>query len=149
MAGIVCAIRGGPGSKETIQASIDLAKRLQQPLHFLYVVNLEFLQRTESSRVRIVTNELENMGDFILLSARARAEDQGLDAQGTVRHGNVADEIIGLAVELDASHIVLGRPAGDQEENVFTEDRLQAFSDRIQSESGAQVIIARPKAPSG
>lgn len=143
MAGIVCAIRGGPGSKETIQTSIDLAKRLQQPLHFLYVVNLEFLQRTESSRVRIISNELENMGDFILLNARARAEEQGIKAKGAVRQGHVADEIIGLAVELDASHIVLGRPTGDQEHNVFTEDRLQTFIDRIQSESGAQVIVAR------
>lgn len=143
MAGIVCAIRGGPGSKETIQTSIDLAKEIQQPLHFLYVVNLDFLQRTESSRVRLISNELENMGDFILLNAKGRAEDQGINAEGTVRQGNVADEIVGLAVELDASHIVLGRPAGDGEEDVFTEDRLQAFRDRIQSESGAKVIIAR------
>lgn len=143
MSGIVCAIRGGPGSKATIQASIDLAKQINQPLHFLYVVNLEFLQRTESSRVRLISDELQNMGDFILLSAQAKAEAQGIHAQGTVRQGHVADEIVGLAVELGASHIVLGRPAGDEEGDVFTEDRLQSFRDRIQTESGAQVVIAQ------
>lgn len=147
MAGIVCAIRGGPGSKATIQTSIDLAKESGQPLHFLYVVNLDFLQRTESSRIRQVSNELENMGDFILLSARSQAEAQGVNAHGEVRHGNVGEEIVQLAEDIEADYIVMGSPGGKADEDVFTEDRLQEFRSAIERESGARVVIAQEQAP--
>ncbi len=60
-----------------------------------------------------------------------------------MRHGSVADEIVQLADELNASHIVMGRPGGEEEENVFTEARMQEFRDRIEAESGAKVIVAQ------
>ncbi|RMF49572.1 MAG: universal stress protein, partial [Anaerolineae bacterium] len=46
MSAIVCAIRGGPASQPTIRRAIALALETSLPLHFLYVVNLDFLSST-------------------------------------------------------------------------------------------------------
>jgi nucleotide-binding universal stress UspA family protein len=143
MPGIVCAVRGGPASQPTIEKAISLAKETEQPLYFLYVVNLDFLSHTASSRVSTVSKEMHQMGEFILLTAQQRAAAQGLAAQGVVRHGNVAEEIIAQCKEIKANHVILGRPQGEEEEeNVFTFERLKEFGQRIESESGATVILA-------
>lgn len=141
MSGVVCAIRGGPSSEATIQRAIRLAKDEAMPLHLLYVVNLDFLTHTESSRTRLVSDEMEQMGDFILLSAQSKAEAQGVDAQGTVRQGNVGEQIVELAREVKADYVVMGRPEGQGQENVFTGERIQAFSSQIEEESGARVVL--------
>ncbi len=65
MPGIVCAIRGGPASKPTIARSIALAKETDLPLFFLYVVNLDFLAYTSSSRIHTITQEMEQMGELL------------------------------------------------------------------------------------
>lgn len=141
MPGIVCAIRGGPKSKPTIERAISLAKESDLPIYFLYVVNLNFLSRTESSRVRIISDEMEQMGDFILLGAQAKAEKLGVQSDGVVRHGTVGDEIIALSQELKADYVVLGRPRGEQEEDVFTHELIGEFSTRIEHETGAEVVL--------
>jgi nucleotide-binding universal stress UspA family protein len=142
MPGIVCAVRGGPASQPTIEKAISLAKETDLPLYFLYVVNLDFLSHTASSRVSTVSKEMHQMGEFILLTAQQRAAAQGLAAQGVVRHGNVTEEIIAQCKQIKANHLILGRPQGEEEENVFTFERLKEFSQRIESESGAKVILA-------
>jgi hypothetical protein len=68
MTGIICAIRGGPASQPTIARSIALAQETSLPLHFLYVVNLDFLTRTSLSRVHVIAQEMQQMGEFILLT---------------------------------------------------------------------------------
>ena len=142
MAGIICPIRGGPGSKTTIETAIELAKTEAMPLTFLYVVNLDFLTHTESSRVRMVSSELESMGDFILLSAKAKAEERGVETESEIRHGNVGEQIVELAQEMGASFLVMGRPGGEEEGNVFDQERLDSFINQIEEASGAKVIIA-------
>jgi nucleotide-binding universal stress UspA family protein len=142
MPGIVCAVRGGPASQPTIEKAISLAKETDLPLYFLYVVNLDFLSHTASSRVSTVSKEMHQMGEFILLTAQQRAAAQGLAAQGVVRHGNVTEEIIAQCKQIKANHLILGRPQDEEEENVFTFERLKEFSQRIESESGAKVILA-------
>lgn len=141
MSGIVGAIRGGPGSQPTIDRAVSLAKEKDLPVHFLYVVNLDFLAYTESSRIRVISHEMDQMGEFILLNAQAEAEAQGVEADGTVRHGTVADEIIGLSQDLDADYVVLGRPRGEQEKGAFTQERFTRLSQRIEDESGAKIVL--------
>lgn len=71
MTGIVCAIRGGPASQPTITHAVSLAQETGLPLYFLYIVNLDFLSHTTSSRVHTITQEMEQMGEFLLLTAHA------------------------------------------------------------------------------
>ena len=141
MSGIVCAIRGGPNSQPTIQRAIRLAQETGLELHFLYVVNLDFLTHTASSRVRTISEEMKQMGEFILLMAQAKAEAQGVAAQTEIRQGDVGQEIVSLCRELDADYLVMGQPEIQQEESLFTHERLQAFIDETEEQTGAQVVL--------
>jgi len=142
MSGIVCAIRGGPHSLPTIRAAVSLAREKDQPLYFLYVVNLDFLARTTSTRTHTINQEMEEMGEFILLSAKGWAADHGVSAEGLVRHGVVGEEIAALCQEVGADYLVVGRPQLESDEdNVFTHARLQRFADEVKQQTGAEVVI--------
>jgi hypothetical protein len=82
MPGIVCAIRGGPASRPTIKKSIELAAETSLPLYFLYIVNLNFLTHTSSTRTHLISKEMKEMGEFILLTAQAVAQSAGIRAEG-------------------------------------------------------------------
>lgn len=141
MSGIVCAIRGGPDSQATIARAIRLAKDTNLPLYFLYVVNLDFLSRTSSSRVHTISREMRQMGEFILLTAQAKAAAEDIPAQGVIRQGNVGQEIVDLCHELEADYLVLGRPQVQEEESLFTHDLLQEFIERTEEQTNAQVVL--------
>ncbi len=148
MPGIICAIRGGPASQPTIQTAIQLGKDTGLPLYFLYIINLDFLVHTISSRTALISKELEAMGEFILLKARSEAEARQVAASGIIRKGNVLEEILRLCAEVDADYIVMGRPKGQGEEDVFTDDRLNAFARKAESE-GARIVLATAESASG
>jgi len=139
--GIVCAVRGGPASQSTINKAINLARETVLPLYFIYVVNLDFLSHTASSRVHTITEEMQEMGDFILLNAQETAQAKGTDAQGVVRKGDVGEEIVTMCKEIDADYLILGQPQGLEDKDVFSHERINQFRQRIESESGAQVVL--------
>jgi nucleotide-binding universal stress UspA family protein len=145
MSGIICAVRGGPDSQPTIEKAIALANEVELPLYFLYVVNLDFLSHTQSSRVSTISEELAEMGEFILLSAREKAKKHNIDAEGIVRHGKVREEIIALAEENSADFVILGLPQGQEEKDIFVADRIREFGDLIEEQSGAKVILVEGK----
>ncbi|MEN8242894.1 MAG: universal stress protein [Chloroflexota bacterium] len=145
MSGIICAVRGGPNSQPTIDKAISLAKEVSLPLYFLYIVNLNFLVHTQSSRVSTISEELSKMGEFILLTAQDKANQMGVAAEGVVRQGDVQEEIILLAQELEANYVILGLPQGQKEADIFVPERIKEFSALIEQESGAKVVLAEGK----
>lgn len=141
MSGIVCAIRGGASSQATINQAIRTAQETHLPLYFLYILNLDFLGKASQSRTQIISEEMQELGEFILLAAQAQAEKQGVTAKGIIREGEVVeDEIIDLCRELSADYVILGLPKGTTEWNVFTHERLNHFRQRIEQETGAKVL---------
>jgi nucleotide-binding universal stress UspA family protein len=147
MSGIICAIRGGPHSQPTIRKAISLAKETRLLLHFLYVVNLEFLSRTASSRVQVIQEEMQQMGEFILLAAQSTASAEGVNADGLVRHGKVRDEVIRICHEIGADYLVLGRPRVEREDTLFTDELLAQFVKRTEAETGAKVVLSEEETP--
>ena len=147
MSGVICAVRGGPHSQPTIECAINLAQEHHCPLYFLYVVNIEFLARTIISRANLISKEMRHMGEFILLTAQAMAEKHGIQASSIVREGDVSEEMIALCHETGADYVVVGRPHVRTEENVFTHEALQKFSDRIKAETGASVVYPEAGIP--
>ena len=141
MSGIVCAVRGGPDSRPTIEKAIALAKESGLALYFLYIVNIDFLDHTIRSRVQTISQQMQQMGEFILLTAQSTAKEKGIEAQGIVRHGNVTEEISNLCHELKADFLVIGRPKFHLEDNLFTETLQAEFIERIEQQTGAKVII--------
>lgn len=142
MSGIICAIRGGTASQPTMTQAIRSAQETGLPLYFLYVVNVDFLMQTAHTRVQTISEELRKLGEFILLAAQAQAEAAGVEAEGVIREGDVAEEIVNLSHELTADYVILGRPRRKEHEDVFTHDRLSEFSQHIEQETGAKVIFA-------
>ena len=142
MSGIICAVRGGPASQPTIRKSIELAKETNLLLHFLYVINLDFLSHTQISRTSTISEELYQMGEFILLTAQEKASAEDVKTEAVIRHGNVRDTIIELAKEIKAEYVVLGQPVGDKEKNVFIDERLNEFRNQIEENSDAEVVLA-------
>jgi len=140
MSGILCAIRGGPSSQPTIAASINLSKETKQTIYFLYVFNLDFLTHTSSSKTDHISKEIEEMGEFILLSAQEQAKNEGVEAEIIIREGKVVDEIIACCEENEPSYVFLGRPLEDGEDNLLSLERLHAFAERIEEACHAQVI---------
>ncbi len=62
MSGILCAIRGGPSSRPTIATSSQLAQETGEVIYFLYVVNLDFLTHSSSSKTNNISQEIHDMG---------------------------------------------------------------------------------------
>lgn len=142
MTGIVCAIRGGPNSQPTIDKAISLSQDKNQQIYFLYVVNLDFLVHTEIGRSQIFYDQLDQMGEFILLMAQEQAKGKNVSAEGIIKHGQVREEIIGLAKEVQANYVVLGVPQGEEENDVFIKGKIGEYGKRIETETGAKVIFA-------
>ena len=141
MSGIVCAIRGGASSQPTINQAVQTALAANLPIYFLYVLNLDFLNKGSQSRIHTITEEMHELGQFILLAAQDKAARHGARAQGVIREGNVIeDEIISLCHEVTADYVVLGRPKKETEQNVFTHEKLDQFGLHIEQETGAKVI---------
>jgi nucleotide-binding universal stress UspA family protein len=141
MTGIICAIRGGPFSRLTIKEAIALSKESEQTLYFLYVVNLDFLNNALHANVHVMTEEMHQLGEFILLNAQETARKSGVQAEAVIRKGQVGDEIIALCREKDADFVILGKPKTDQENNVIDLSALDAFAQRIEEASNAKVIF--------
>ncbi len=140
MPGIVCAVRGGPRSQRTIERAVELARTRGEPLYFLYVVNLDFLSHSASSRVQTLSEDMRAMGEFILATALAKARQKGVEAHAVVRQGHVADEIVRLGKEVGAHYVIIGQPRAGHENNVFEETALSDFERRVREELGAQLI---------
>jgi len=141
VSGIVCAIRGGPGSRATVAQAIALARDTGLPLHFLYVVNQDFLFGTGHSPIPVLVERMRHMGESALSAACALASAQGVTAQEMVRYGHVESEIVDLCRESGANYLVLGWPLNGDRENVFTQEFLKQFIQRIEKRIGVQVVL--------
>ncbi len=140
MSGIVCAIRGGPASQPTIQRAIALAQETGCPLHFLYIVNLDFLAQTIMHHKETMLHEMEQMGEFILLSVQEKARAQGVETVANVRHGKFLAELTALCHEIEADYVVVGRPRG--EGSLMAGHDLEAVQGQIETSTSASVVWA-------
>jgi len=93
MAIILFATRGGEEGYRTQDKAIAMAKDRGDTLLFLYVVNLQFLDKTAAPIVVDVEDEISDMGEFLLLMPKERAAEQGVEANTICRKGNLRQEI--------------------------------------------------------
>jgi len=145
MSGILCAIRGGPSSRPTIATSIQLSQETGEVIYFLYVVNLDFLTHSSSSKTNNISQEIHDMGEFILLSAQEQASEAGAQAEGVIREGRVVEEIISYCEEQNPQYVILGRPEEEGEDNLLSIERLQNFVERINEVCHVKVMLSTEK----
>ena len=139
MGKILCATRGGEASYRTQDKAIELALQRGDELVFLYVVNIEFLNKTAAPIVVDVATEIEHMGEFLLAMAQERAREAGVEASLITREGDVREQIKAAAVEEGVDLVVLGRPA--DETSLFKLEALRAFAAEIEEETGIPAVI--------
>lgn len=144
MGKILCPSRGGEGSYRTQDAAIAMARQQGDELVFLYVVDLDFLNKTERAvRPDVVAEEMRHLGEFLLSMAQERARDQGVDAQYILREGDVATEIKAAAVEEGATLVVLGHAAPDDPTRAFAPEGLLRFAQEIENVTGIEARVVR------
>lgn len=140
---IVCATRGGEGSRAVQLAAIERAKGSGQSLVFLYVASPSSLQAFDPAMQPAVQEELTWMGRALLYIAKQRANAANLDTLIVIREGDVREEICRYLAESDASLLLLGAPRGTTA-NVFGDDAVERFAQEVREESGVDVEIIRP-----
>lgn len=142
MGKILCPTRGGEGSYRTQDAAIAIAKERGDELVFLYVVDLDFLSKTERAvRPDVVAKEMRHMGEFLLSMAQERARNQGVEAGYILRQGDVRAEVKAAAVEESATLVVLGQAAANEPECAFPPAALVEFAEEIEAETGIEALV--------
>ena len=144
MSRIVCATRGGEGSRAVQMAAIQMAQQQGKPLTFLFVTDPASLGRVEPPLVPAVQAELNWMGKTLLSMAHQRAHLAGIEAEVVVREGAITVEIGRYLQECGADLILLGAPRGTTA-NVFGDDAIERFARSIQQSTEIPVKIIRPE----
>jgi nucleotide-binding universal stress UspA family protein len=142
MGKILCPTRGGEGSYRTQDAAIAMARERGDDLVFLYVIDLDFLNKTERAvRPDVVAEEMRHLGEFLLSMAQERARSQGVDARYILREGEVPAEIKAAAVDEGATLVVLGQAAQDDAARAFAPEGLLRFAQQIEAETGIEARV--------
>jgi nucleotide-binding universal stress UspA family protein len=144
MDGIVCATRGGEGSRAVQSAAIEHAQTTGQRLIFLYVIDADTIHHADEALQAAVRAELNWMGNTLLRMAHKRARAAGLDAGIAIREGNVREAIALFVQTLQAGLLFLGAPRANTVD-IFGDDEVERFALAIQESTGIAVEIIRPE----
>jgi len=136
---ILCPTRGGEASYANQDYAISLAKERKAELLFLYVADVEFLNLISSPVVVDVVQEIEDMGEFLLLMAQERAEKAGVKAGHIVKSGRFQEALQQAILENEVDTVVVG---GSPEETGSTSQAfLENLGETLTSEMGVEVIL--------
>ncbi|MFN2206252.1 MAG: universal stress protein [Candidatus Promineifilaceae bacterium] len=145
---IICAVRGGPESRETVTLAVDLALEYEARLTFLHVLDAEFLEYATIGPLSVVYNELNEMGTFTMLILVDRAQRRGVERVDYVlREGNIRNELTRYAIETKAEMMVMGRPTRSPSRNVFKFAEFDDFLFALQREAGLTIIKVSEQQP--
>jgi hypothetical protein len=140
MSQIICATRGGEGSRAVQKAAIELAKETGQHLVFLYVIEADLLVALEEHMRSIVRGELFWLAKTMLRIAESRAKQAGVTPDLEIREGRLREEIGKIVLQTATSCLLMGAPR-QASSNIFQHDEIEAFAQSIQEATGIAVHI--------
>ena len=143
MDSIVCATRGGAGSRVVQQAAINYARETGSELIFLFVIDTTSLAGEEEKLISAVRNELFWLGQTLLNIAKIRAANNQVSAEIVICDGEVQDQICSFVTERSAELLFLGAPRGTTD-TTFGDDSIELFAESIHQDTGVKVEIIRP-----
>ncbi len=140
---ILCAVRGGPESRETVTHAVNLAIETGAKLTFFYAMDAEFLGQAAIGRTLSgVYSELLEMGKFAMLILVDRAHRRGVkNVDFIIREGNVRNQLKQIAIETKAEIMIVGRPTRGPTTNIFKMGEMEAFADELAQEGDLKVIV--------
>ena len=146
---IICAVRGGPESRDTVTHAINLALETGARLTFLHVLDAEFLQYATVGPLSVVYSELAEMAKFAMLIVCDRARRRGVtQVDYILREGSIARQLLQFAVETRAEVLVIGRPTRSPGRNVFQVAELETLTAELELVGKIRVIQVTPTDPS-
>ena len=138
---IICAVRGGPESRETVTQAINLALEYGARLTFLHVLDAEFLEYATIGPLSVVYRELNEMGTFTMLILMDRANRRGVDQVDYVLpEGNIRDELVRYSNKTKAEMMVMGRPTRSPGRNVFKVAEFDDFVAELEQEADLKIV---------
>jgi len=144
---IVCAVRGGPESRETVTHAVDLALESGAKLTFFRVLDAEFLNHATIGPLSVVYSELGELGRFAMLILCDRAQRRGVKSvEGIVREGNVRKQLHEFALETHADILVMGRPTRSPGSNAFKPAEFDDYVAQLERDANLQVIVVEAAA---
>jgi nucleotide-binding universal stress UspA family protein len=141
---LVCATRGGPGSRASQEKAITYAAEQKSELIFLYVVDISMIEEVDNKLKIALLYELSWLGRVILRIAQKRADNAQIVSEIVIREGTVKDEICQFLEERSADLLLLGAPRGTTTA-IFGDDSIDLFAQEIKETSGVPVEIVRPE----
>jgi nucleotide-binding universal stress UspA family protein len=139
---IVCAVRGGPESRETVSRAIELALASGARLTFLQVMDAEFLNHATVAPLSVIYRELQNMAQFTMRILCDRAERRGVrEASCLVRTGNIQRQIREFVSEQEVDLLVMGRPVRSPGTNVFRPVQFDDFAAELEEATHIRVEV--------
>jgi len=141
---IVCATRGGEGSRAVQLAAIERARLTGSNLIFLFVADSTIQTEVDEPLRAAVREELFWMGNAMLQIAKQRAGARDIDVSLVVREGNVQEEIGSFLRESSADLLLLGAPRGTTA-TIFGDDAIEQFAQSIVDSTGVAVEVVRPE----
>ncbi|MFQ5422120.1 MAG: universal stress protein, partial [Anaerolineae bacterium] len=144
---IVCATRGGEGSRAVQREAIRIADSQNKHLIFLYVIDTSDMVPMDEGLLPAIKKEMFWLGRTLVLIAQKRARLEGIQADVALRDGDVPTEIGKFLQEANASLLLLGAPRGTTA-NVFGDDAVELFAAEIEERTGVPVQLVRPESVS-
>jgi nucleotide-binding universal stress UspA family protein len=140
---ILCAVRGGPESRETVTHAVDLALETGAKLTFFHVMDAEFLGQAAIGRTLSgIYNELHEMGKFAMLILVDRAQRRGVEnVDFIIREGNIRKQLMQIAIETKAEIMIVGRPTRSPTSNVFKMGEIEAFAKDLAKVGSLKVVV--------
>ena len=140
---IICAVRGGPESRDTVTGAIDRALESGGRLTFLHVVDAEFLDKATIGPISVVYQELVEMSNFMMIILLDRAKRRGVaNVDYVVREGNVRKQLLQFALETQADTLILGEPVRSQG-RYFKPAGLEALAVEMEQTCGLKVVVVQ------
>lgn len=144
---IVCATRGGQGSRAVQGAAVRYAASNNSQLIFLYVVDDTQYPVDEVLRPALRA-EMLWLGRTLLQLALRRGALQGVAADLVILEGNTESQILAYVREHRPDILFLGAPRGTTP--YFGDDQIEKFAVAVESDTQTRVELIRPEAvPSG
>lgn len=141
---IICATRGGQGSRAVRTRAIALAQKTGLPLLFLFVVDLHHLGEHNGVLIEALRQEAYWLGRVMLEIARQQAESAGLQAEVIICGGIMREELVRILRQRQANRLLLGAPRRASM-SVFGDDAIEQFAQEIEQETGIPTEIVHPE----
>jgi len=140
---ILCAVRGGPESRETVTHAVNLAIETGAKLTFFFVMDAEFLGQVPMARTLSgIYSELMEMGKFAMIILVDRAQRRGVEkVDYIIREGNVRKQLKQIAIDTKAEIMILGRPTRGPTTNIFKMGEMEAFAEELAEQGDLKVIV--------